>query len=78
MVVLRESLAGENAIAKVIPNGLAREARNRKKVGVYGGPARYQLGAYVCMQKERTIFRQFGWYRRSLELLSLFRGQRLF
>ena len=40
MVVLRESLAGENAIAKVIPNGLAREARNRKRVGVYGGPAR--------------------------------------
>ena len=34
MVVLRESLAGENAIAKVIPNGLAREARNRKRVGL--------------------------------------------
>lgn len=35
---------------KLILNGLAREARNRKRVGAYGGPARYQLGAYVGMQ----------------------------
>lgn len=39
---------------KVIPNGLAREARNRKRVGAYGCPARYQEDAYDGMQKERA------------------------
>ncbi|MBB6447726.1 hypothetical protein HNR53_004435 [Bacillus benzoevorans] len=28
-------------------------------------PARYQWGVYDCIHKEWTIFRQFGWYRRS-------------
>ena len=51
---------------RIISNGLVREARNRKKVGAYGGPARYQLDAYVSMQKWVGVeIRQFGWYRRS-------------
>lgn len=47
----REPLAGENAAAIVILNGLARAVRNRKKVGTDGGPARYQRGAYDSMHK---------------------------
>ena len=78
MVVLRESLAGENAIAKMIPNGLARETRNRKRVGVYGEPARYQWDVYDSIHNERAIFRQHGWYRRSWKLLSLFLGMKAF
>lgn len=65
MFAPRESLVGENAIAKMIPNGLARETRNRERVGVYGEPARYQGAVYDSMQNERAIFRQRGWYRRS-------------
>ena len=37
----------------IIPNGLAREARNQPKVGAYGDSARYQENAYVSMQKTR-------------------------
>ena len=39
---------------KLISNGLVREARNLKRVGAYGGPARYQLDAYDGMQNERA------------------------
>jgi len=46
LYVLRESLAGENAAAEMILNGLARAARNRKKVGADGNPVRYQWGAH--------------------------------
>lgn len=61
-----------NAAIKMILNGLAREARNRKRVGTYGDPARYQWGVYDRIQNEWAIYRQFGWYRRSVKLLSLF------
>jgi len=47
------------------PNGLAREIRNLERVGVYGGPARYQLGVYVSIQFEWVYLHQSGWYRRS-------------
>ena len=39
-----------NAVTKVIPNGLAREARNLVKVGAYGDSARYQENAYDGME----------------------------
>jgi len=71
LAVLREPLAGVNAVTEMILNGLARAARNRKRLGADGNPVRYQWGAYDSMQNEWAIYRQFGWYRRSLELLSL-------
>jgi len=43
-----------NAVTKVILNGLAREARNLRRVGAYGNPVRYQWGAYDGMQNERS------------------------
>lgn len=45
---------GGNAITGLILNGLAREARNHKRVGAYGEPARYQGDAYDGMQNERV------------------------
>jgi hypothetical protein len=63
----------------MILNGLAREARNREKVGAYGGPARYQLGVYDSIQNEWAIYRQFGWYRRSVEaFVPIFRDEGFF
>lgn len=56
-----------NAAVKIILNGLVRESRNQEKVGVYGGPARYQEGVYDSIQGERAIYRQFGWYHRSVK-----------
>lgn len=56
---------GENAVTKMILNGLVREARNCKKVGAYGNPVRYQWDVYDSIRNEWTIYRQFGWYRRS-------------
>lgn len=41
-----------SAVTKVIPNGLVREVRNRKRVVAYGNPVRYQWGAYDGMQNE--------------------------
>lgn len=67
MHVFREPPDGENAVAEIILNGLARAARNQLKVGADGNPVRYQWGAYDGMQNEWAIYRQFGWYRRSLE-----------
>lgn len=48
---MQRAAGGGKAVAKMIPNGLAREARNRKRVGTYGEPARYQGDAYDSMQK---------------------------
>jgi hypothetical protein len=62
----------------MILNGLAREARNREKVGAYGGPARYQLGVYDSIQNEWAIFCQFGWYRRSVEAFVPILGMKAF
>ncbi len=78
MAVLREPPAGENAVTVMVPNGLARAARNRKRLGADGNPVRYQWGAYDGMQNEWTIYRQFGWYRRSLQLLPLCLGAKAF
>jgi len=47
--VFRESLTGENAVTKMILNGLVRAARNREKVGADGNPVRYQWGTYDSM-----------------------------
>lgn len=70
----QRAAVGENAVVKVIPNGLVREARNQERVGAYGEPARYQGGVYEHIHEERTIFRQFGWYRRSYKAFVPFRG----
>ncbi len=78
MAVLREPPSGENAAAVVILNGLARAARNLRRLGADGNPVRYQLGAYDSMQNERAIYRQFGWHRRSLKLLPLCLGAEAF
>ena len=78
MAVPREPPPGENAAAAIIMNGLARAARNRKKLGADGNPVRYQRGAYDSMQNEWAIYRQFGWYRRSLKLLPLCLGAKAF
>jgi len=39
---MQRAAGGGKAVAKMIPNGLAREARNHRRVGAYGEPARYQ------------------------------------
>jgi hypothetical protein len=36
------------------------------RVGADGNPVRYQWGAYDGMQNKWAIYRQFGWYRRSV------------
>lgn len=57
-----------------MPNGLVREPRNQEKVGVYGNPARYQEGVYDSIQNEWAIYRQFGWYHRSMKAFVPFKG----
>ena len=72
LFVYREPLVAVNAVTKVIPNGLAREARNRTRVGAYGGPDRYQKGVYDSIQLEWAIFIvMLGGTAEAQELLSL-------
>lgn len=70
---LREPPAGGKAVAKIVLNGLAREARNRfPRVGAYGNLSvirRVYMIVYTMSGCDRLI-RQFGWHRRSLKLLS--------
>ncbi len=42
MDVLREPQVGGNAVTGMILNGLARAARNRRKLGAAGNLVRYQ------------------------------------
>jgi len=60
--VYPESCKWCDAAVQIFPNGLARAAWNCVTgVDADGNPVRYQWGAYVSMQNEWAIFRQFGW-----------------
>ncbi len=42
IVCIREPLDAENAVTRIVLNGLVREAPNLCIVGAYGNPVRYQ------------------------------------
>ncbi len=60
-----------NAAVKIILNGLVRESRNQERVGVYGDPARYQLGVYDSIQMSGRFIVNLGGTTEVLKLLSL-------